>query len=350
MNETNLTPRQNLILILVNNSSGISRSEIEERVNDRYPSSKPTIARDLALLGANNLIRTQGKAKNTIYFPSNNNPLLRFIDINKYFAQDVDQREGKAFFDFKIFNHLQDLISDQEKEGIEKVNKSFKASSQSLSEDIYKRELERFVIELSWKSSKIEGNTYTLLDTETLIKQKIEASGHPKEEAIMILNHKEAFDKIIQNKDDFRYISLSQLTQLHNILINGLSITSGIRSEPVGITGTIYKPLDNSHQITEALEKTVEAINNVSYPLEKALIASTMVSYIQPFADGNKRTGRMITNAILLANDYFPLSYRSVDETIFKEALLLFYEQLSIIPFKKLILDQYKFALNTYFN
>jgi len=183
----------------------------------------------------------------------------------------------------------------------------------------------------------------------TSIKQGTEAQGHTKDEAIMILNHKTAFETILAHKQEFKNISLSQITQLHNTLVKGLSITTGIREEAVGITGTSYRPLDNNWQIKEALEKTITAINNVSYPLEKALIANTLISYIQPFNDGNKRTGRMLTNAILLANDYFPLSYRSVDESLFKESLILFYEQKSILAFKKVLLDQYRFALLTYF-
>ena len=117
----------------------------------------------------------------------------------------------------------------------------------------------------------------------------------------------------------------------------------------MGITGTVYKPLDNQWQIKEALEKLIAVINKTNNPLEKALIASTMISYIQPFADGNKRTGRMLTNAILLAHDYYPLSYRSVDEITYKKAPILFYEQNSLYQLKKIILDQYQLALKTYF-
>jgi Fic family protein len=69
----------------------------------------------------------------------------------------------------------------------------------------------------------------------------------------------------------------------------GLSITSGIREQGVGITGTVYKPWANKWQIIEALEKLSDVVNNTSYPLEKALVASAMISYIQPFADGNKK-------------------------------------------------------------
>lgn len=350
MNETNITPRQNLILTLVNQSEGINRAEIEKKVVDKYPSSKPTIARDLSLLVQKKLIKVSGKGRNTIYLPQTSNPLLRYIDPKQYFALEVDQRLGAATsFNFTLFNHLHDLFSEIEVASISKINRNFTKETQKLGKDIYRKELERFIIELSWKSSKIEGNTYSLLDTETLIKQSIEASGHPKEEAIMILNHKVAFETILAHKNEFKKITLSQITQLHNIMVKGLSITTGIRNEPVGITGTIYRPLDNGFQIREALEKVIEVINSTAYPLEKALITIIFTSYIQPFTDGNKRTSRMLANAILLAYGFYPLSYRSVDETTFKEALILFYEQHSIVNFKNILIDQYRFALETYF-
>lgn len=350
MNETNVTPRQNLILTLVNQSQGIGRAEIEKKVVDKYPSSKPTIARDLASLVQKKLLKISGKGKNTLYLPQISNPLLRYIDPKQYFTLEVDERNNASTsFDFTLLEHLHNLLTDAEVVSIDKVNKSFIKETQKLPKDIYRKELERFVIELSWKSSRIEGNTYSLLDTETLIKQSIEASGHPKEEAIMILNHKAAFDTILMHKEEFKKITLSQITQLHNVLVKGLSITKGIRNKPVGITGTTYRPLDNSFQVKEALGKIIEAINMSPYPLEKALVTITFISYIQAFADGNKRTGRMLANAILLAYDFYPLSYRSIDETTFKEALILFYEQHSIVTFKQILLDQYRFALETYF-
>ena len=76
---------------------------------------------------------------------------------------------------------------------------------------------------------------------------------------------------------------------------------------------------------------------------------STLLAYIQPFADGNKRTSRMLANAILLAHDCFPLSYRSIDENEYKQAMIVFYETNNIYHIKRLFLDQYRFALKTYF-
>lgn len=350
MNETKTSRRQSLILNLVNQHKGVNRAEIESRVGELYPSSKPTIARDLSYLAGQRLIKVAGIGRSTNYFPISDNPLLNYFDLDSYFAQEPDRRLGaKTTFDFSVFDHLHDLFTLQEAQLISHSNKSFSRVTSSLSHDILHRELERFIVELAWKSSKIEGNTYSLLETETLIKENQEAPGHNPTEAIMILNHKRAFESILDNREEYRQLTLTHLTQLHNFIIQDLSISPGIRQQAVGITGTVYRPLDNQWQIRESLEKLLDLINQTSYPLEKALIASAMISYIQPFTDGNKRTGRMLTNAILLAHDCYPLSYRSVEDMTYKKALILFYEQNSLFHLKRLLSDQYIFATQTYF-
>ena len=350
MNDTKINSRQKLILELVDQSGGISRLEIKSKLKGDSLVSIPTIARDLSHLLKNGYVRVDGQGRNTKYFSLNTNRLLKYFDIDQYFVLDPDKRiNTKKGFDFTVFDQLSDLFTQKELVEISKVNKSFAKESLSLEKDIYLKELERFTIELSWKSSKIEGNTYSLLDTEALVKQKIEAPGHPKEEAIQILNHKRAFESILKNKNEYKKITLSQVAQLHNFMVKDLNINTGIRSQAVGITGTVYRPLDNQWQIKECLEKIILIVNETVYPLEKALIILAMLSYIQPFADGNKRTARMLANAVLLAHDFYPLSYRSVDETFYKKALVLFYEQNSLYYLKKILLDQYKFALETYF-
>lgn len=350
MNETILTPRQKYILNLINQSEGLLREEIQEKVGITYSFSKPTLIRDLNILLKHGLIRSEGRARATKYLPKTLNPLNRPFDTERYFIDEPDKRIGvKKTFDFQIFENLHDLFFQDEIELLKKVSRSFQQQTNRLNPDLLKRELERFVIELSWKSSKIEGNTYTLLETESLIKEQKEALGKSKDEAIMILNHKDAFDEILKNKNDFKIISISIINQLHNILIKNLNVTTGIRKQAVGITGTTYKPLDNEHQIKEAFEKTINIVNKTKYAFEKALIAHFMIPYIQPYTDGNKRTARMLTNAILLSHDLYPLSYRSVDENDFKKALILFYEQGSICEIKRLFIEQVRFANETYF-
>jgi len=345
-----LTTRQKYILNVINQSEGLSREEIQERISKIYPASKPTIIRDINILFKKKLIEIEGNARATKYLPKVQNPLLRQFDLERYFADDPDNRiNARKSFDFKIFKNLHDLFLPKEINTLEKIAQSFKEKTVKLSPDLLKRELERFVIELSWKSSKIEGNTYTLLETESLIKEQKEAVGRSKDEAVMILNHKAAFEEILKAKKDFKTVSVSEINQLHNILTEGLGISSGIRKQAIGITGTTYRPPDNEHQVKEVFEKTINVVNKTKSPFEKTLIVHFMIPYIQPYADGNKRTTRMLTNAILLAYDLYPLSYRSVNEEEFKKALILFYEQECICEIKKLFIEQVKFANETYF-
>lgn len=351
MNETTkLTPRQKAIINILAEANELSRKQIAQKLLSIYPVSKATLARDLKLLLKEKYILAYGSGPNIAYRSPSSHPLLKNVDLSQYFALEPDKRiNARTSFNFDIFKNLHDLISTSEQQDLNAIFRSFNQTTKDLDHTILERELERFMIELSWKSSKIEGNTYTLLETETLIKESQEAKGHPKEEALMILNHKDAFKTILKYKDDFQKLTVDKIMQLHNALTKDLSITSGIRKHGVGITGTTYRPLDNEWQIKEVLEQTIELINKTSHPLEKALIISSILAYIQPFADGNKRTARMLSNAILLSFDFFPLSYRSVDENEYKSALILFFETNNIYHVKRLFLEQYKFALRTYF-
>lgn len=348
MNET-ITPRQARILNLIISSNGITRDAIGREIKKFDSISKPTLIRDLNILIGQKRIKSVGKGPLTVYVSYADSPLSKTFNVDAYFSIDPDQRSVQKGFNFGIFDHLVHLFTQEEITLLEKAKKSFRTTTSRLDPSILKRELERFVIELSWKSSRIEGNTYTLLETESLIKDKIEAKGRSKLEAIMILNHKVAFDAILKNRNDFNRLTVSNINQLHNVLVKDLNITTGLRKQAVGITGTTFMPLDSEHQVREAVEKMIAVVNKTNDPFEKALLVHCLIPYIQPYTDGNKRTARMLTNAVLLAHDLFPLSYRSVDEDEFKKALILFYEQQSIVTVKKLFIDQFVFANNIYF-
>ena len=348
MNET-ITPRQARILNVITALNGVGREEIRVEIEKTYHISKPTLIRDLNILQKQKRIKSVGKGPLTKYHPFMENPLLKEFDIDAYFSLDPDERKGKRSFDFTIFDHFSHIFTEEELMQLDRVKKSYSLATSHLDPSLLKRELERFTIELAWKSSKIEGNTYTLLETESLIKERKEAKGKTKDEATMILNHKVAFDEIVAHRKDFMTLSLSIITQLHNVLVKDLDVTTGIRKQAVGITGATYVPLDNEHQIREAFERTITMINKTKDAFEKAFIAHVMIAYIQPYADGNKRTARMLTNAVLLSHDLYPLSYRSVDEDVFKKALIVFYEQGSICEIKRLFIDQVQFANKTYF-
>ena len=181
-----------------------------------------------------------------------------------------------------------------------------------------------------------------------LILHGVEAIGHDKHEAHMILNHKESFKFIRENAALFKNLNLSAIEEVHKILVKDLNVHYGIREKAVGVTGSIYRPLDNVHQIKEAMVSLCDLVNKTSPPYAKAMLVLLALSYIQPFEDGNKRTSRLTANAILLAYGYAPLSYRSVEENEYRESVLAFYELNSLVPFKKIFIEQHVFAAQNY--
>ena len=309
-----LEERQLKILDFIKSNNGTSNKQIVEYLDDV---SRITVVRDLEELLGENLIKKEGRGRSVRYFDSATNELLQYIDTEKYFDISPDERDILfRRFNFDIFKNLKNLFSKKESEELEKLNNDYRGRIKKLSDTILKKEFERLSIELSWKSSQIEGNTYSLLDTEILIKENKEAEGHKKEEAIMILNHKKALDYIIENKEDFKKINLRKIENIQKLIVEDLGIKQGIRELPVGIIGTRYRPLDNKYQIEEVVEKTIKLINSSKNPFEKALVLILMVSYIQPFEDGNKRTSRLLGDAILLAYNICPLSFRSVNDFV----------------------------------
>lgn len=308
-----------------------------------------TVKRALSEMTSEGLLIASGSGRSSSYTISTSGRL--FVDVNtkKYCLIEPDTRFGLDKFNFTLFPDMpQDIFTDDELKNLNEATAEYAKRTKDLPPSIQKKELERLVIELSWKSSKIEGNTYTLLDTEKLIRENKEAPGHTKKEAQMILNHKDAFNYIRQNPLQFTSVTKKNLEELHSILVKNLSVGFGLRTKPVGVTGSKYLPLDNIHQITEAVESLSSAVSRMTTPYAKALIALMGIGYIQPFEDGNKRTSRLMANALLLSHGLAPLSYRSVDENEYREAMLVFYELNSITPLKNIFIGQYSFAAKNY--
>lgn len=165
----------------------------------------------------------------------------------------------------------------------------------------------------------------------------------------MLLNHKDALDFILDVPDYMNELSIARIEEIHALLTKELGIDRSIRHRRMGITGTHYTPLDNEFQIREALEDSVNLINGKSNIFEKALLTLVLLSYIQAFTDGNKRTALIVSNGILIAHGYCPVSFRTVDSIDYKKAMLMFYEQNNIAAFKRIFIEQFLFAVKTYF-
>ena len=327
-------------------SSGEIRLGIAEK------KSIATIKRVLSKLVVRNLLATSGKGKATRYQLSPYYNLFREIDLQDYYAREIDERTIIEQFNFSLVSEILpeiNLFTKEEFNRLSGLQREFDANISELSAFEIQKEMERLAIDLSWKSSQIEGNTYSLLETERLLKEKETASGKSKEEAVMLLNHKEAIDFIIEHPDYLFPLSVTKIEDIHSILTKELSVDRNIRKRRVGISGTNYRPIDNEFQIKEALSSTCDLVNKKDIVFEQAFLALILISYIQPFVDGNKRTARIVSNAILLHHNYCPLSYRTVDSIDYKKAMLLFYEQNNISAIKRIFIEQYEFAVKTYF-
>ena len=327
-----------------------SRDDIAKGID--FDGSDATMKRMIASGVQDGSIVVEGKARATRYRLSDQAHLLMPLNLDTYFSLDQDKRQVQPSFNFDLIRQqlpAVTLFTDDEMAFLKELQSEFRQHVSEMTENEYRKEMERLGIDLSWKSSQIEGNTYSLLETERLLRESKTADGKTKEEAVMLLNHKDALRFVLDNPDYLQHLTISHIEDIHQLLTKELSVDRGIRHRRVGITGTNYHPLDNEFQIREALRDTCDLINGKENVFEKALLTLVLLSYIQAFSDGNKRTARITSNAILIANGYCPLSFRSVDSIDYKKAMLIFYEQNNLFAFKKIFIEQFEFAVREYF-
>jgi Fic family protein len=344
-----LSERKKQILELLLHQPLTGIAEILNRLPGRPPVS--TVNRDLKALVDSSILLKKGQGRSTVYEVT---PAYRLVYGNigdSYFDKDLDERKGKKRLDPDVFAHLEEIaiFTSGELAELDRLQETFLERIGTLPEEIIRKERNRLSIELSWKSSQIEGNTYSLLETEALLSENIPAEGKAKEEATMLLNHKKALDYIYEDRVVLTPLRTPAIEDIHALLLSDLGVSRNIRKRIVGITGTSYTPPENEFQIREHLDRACEVINHRSSIFEKALLAVVFISYIQPFEDGNKRTGRITGNGILIDNGYCPLSYRSVKPVDYKKAMILFYEQNNLSAYKRLFIEQFAFAVNNYF-
>lgn len=328
----------------------LGRAELAEALPE--PVSDATLKRTLQRLVQEGKLETTGRARATRYRLSAAGMLFGTVDLDAYFDVAPDERVARTGYNFGLIEHQLPqvaLFSERERATLLSLQAEFERHLAEMTPAGKQRELTRLGIDLSWKSSQIEGNTYTLLETERLLREREEAEGKTREEAIMLLNHKAALDFIARHTDYLQELSVAHIEDIHSLLVQDLHVERNIRRRRVGIIGTVYRPLDNEFQIREALEAACRLVNGTTCVFSKALLTLVLLSYIQAFEDGNKRVARIAANAVLMAHGYCPLSYRSVNALDYKKAMLLFYERNNISAIKDIFMGQYAFAVNTYF-
>lgn len=189
--------------------------------------------------------------------------------------------------------------------------------------------LERLVIDLSWNSSRLEGNTYSLLDTRRLLAFSQEAEGKETIEASMILNHKDAIEFLVASVEDIGFNRYS-IQNLHALLAHNLlpdpAAPGRLRRLIVGIGGSTFLPLEVPALIEECFDQLLSTAEAIRDPFEQAFFVMVQLPYLQPFDDVNKRVSRLAANIPLIRANLCPLSFTDVPTAAYTQAILGVYE------------------------
>ena len=189
--------------------------------------------------------------------------------------------------------------------------------------------LNRLLIDLAWNSSRLEGNTYSLLDTKRLIEFGQEAKGKARLEAQMILNHKDAIEFLVDSADEIgfnRYTILNLHALLANNLLADPAAAGRLRHIAVGIEKSTFHPLEMPQLIEECFDQLLATAAAIKDPFEQALFVIVQLPYLQPFDDVNKRVSRLAANIPFIKGNLSPLSFTDVPRATYTEALLGVYE------------------------
>jgi len=203
--------------------------------------------------------------------------------------------------------------------------------------------INRLLIDLSWASSHLEGNTYSRLDTRELIEHGKAARGKAAIETQMILNHKSAIELLVDNIADAefnRYFVMNLHSVLSENLLPNPADEGRIRQHGVDIWKSVYRPLSTPQQIGDALDALLDKANQIQDPFEQSFFMMVHLPYLQPFADVNKRTSRLAANLPLFRANLCPLTFLDVPAQAYSRATLGVYEMTRV----ELLRDLYVWA------
>ena len=356
---------QEILTLLSKNPEGLSHSQIYELIS--FTINNKTLQRRLAALADNSRIIKTGERKGTRYHPSDapievfkghlkdkkatifspkGQKKLKFLDAPPYTREKVSY--NREFLDSYTPNRSQ-YVPKKVRETLFQEGKRFDTP---LAAGTYARQIcQRLLVDLSYNSSRLEGNTYSRLDTQKLVEEGISAEGKVHEETVMIMNHKEAILLLIENAQDIELNSLT-IRNLHHLLSQDLianpQACGNIRTLEVDIGQSTYKPLANPHVLKELFELALQKAKKIRDPFEQSFFLMVHLSYLQAFEDVNKRTSRLSCNIPFIKNNLCPLSFTDVPRDDYTAALLAIYEKNDTEPMLELFAWAYSRSCQQY--
>ncbi len=327
--------------IVAANPNGARVGVIRAGLDSFIPARK--LQRRLKLLAEQGRITVKGSGKGTMYFPATPLPAREKITAEAYvpispeaeaikqaIRKPIQSRKpvgySRAFLDSYHPNETFYLSSEVR----ERLSELGLAQGDGRPAGTHARQIfNRLLIDLSWNSSRLEGNTYSLLETERLLELGESAEGKDVRETQMILNHKAAIELLADEAEEIgfnRYAILNLHALLSENLLADPQACGRLRSMAVGVGGTVYHPLEVPQQIEESFQQILDTAAVISDPFEQAFFALVHLSYLQPFEDVNKRVSRLAANIPLIRGNLCPLSFVDVPERAYIDGILGVYE------------------------
>lgn len=297
----------------------ISQADLMERMRD--PASQATVSRAMTSLVGRGLVVRTGQTKGARFVLS---------DDARRVATDPRRRPAIAYDPDRIRQYVPNetrwLPEDASRRMVLAVSD---AGGQALDASTYRKAIaERFLIDLAWASSSLEGNTYDHLSTEVLIKYGESASGRDRLETAMILNHKNAIGEMLDGLDG-PFPDLEAIQRRHALMMRDLMDPfdiGAIRRGSVRISASSYRPSTDPVELKQGLGDLLAKAARIDDPFESSFFLLAGTSYLQAFGDGNKRTGRLLASEPLLRAGLPPLSFVGIDKGPYIMGLIEFYE------------------------
>ena len=331
------------LLDFIADNPGASREEIRRHVAPEV--SPTTVWRALKRLVDEGRLEVSGQARATNY------SLAGADVVRAHLRTPYNRRRashyGKEFIDRYVPNKSF-YLDETDRRRLHEAGRP----SPALEAGTYARRIsERLLIDLSWASSRMEGNTYSILETERLIRFGQEVSGKDRKEVVMILNHKEAIKYVVDNIAEIS-ICRPDIFDIHALLANGLlidpSMVGRLRRMPAGISYSNYRPLDDFFVIEEEFDVLVEKAASIADPFEQSFFLLVHIPYLQAFEDVNKRTSRVASNIPLLKADLAPMSFLTMDDAAYIDGLIGIYELNNVSLLREAYIDCYLASAENY--
>jgi Fic family protein len=332
-----MSRKVNLVEIVGRFPQGVSVEEVMLALGPEI--SRRTVQRWLASLVEEGKLKTVGKGKRTRYLLREEEisgggeqiPLSsKGREIEWRVSQPLQVRKGVTYHRDFLENYVPNSTYYLSENLRKKLRELGQGREGTYPAGTYAQQVfGRLLIDLSWNSSRLEGNTYSLLETKRLIEEGKFAAGKSLKDTQMILNHKAAIEFLVRSAGDVgvnRYTLLNLHTLLSDNLMPDPAACGRLRAIPVAISHSVYQPSGIPQVIEECFDLLLEKARAISDPFEQSFFLMVQLPYLQPFDDVNKRTSRLAANIPLIQKNFCPLSFIDVPETIYVNGLLGVYE------------------------